>query len=213
VIDLRSVPDSSAAGTSRSPWYRRRSVALGGAVLAVVAAAVIVDLPHQASHSTQVAGNASVISQLNADVQPCVYGVDQTFAIYRAQAHHSVPASDRGKLPDLLRDDQNACAFTNSSIYDLANMEVAGSTAGKHLNNIVSTVTLWASSDALGAIEAIQTLMSKPADRSALAALGRDEKLLASDRAEAEAQLKAADAALAATLPALVLPTLPRPPG
>ena len=113
-------------------------------------------------------------------------------------------------MPGLLRDDQTACSFTSDSIYDLtSNIEVPQSSAGKPLGDMVGTVTLWATSDTLSAIESIQTLTSDPGNTSALKQLRKEEPILASDRARAEAQLQAADKILATNLPSLNLPVLP----
>jgi hypothetical protein len=181
-------------------------------IVVLVGAAVLSDLPQHPSRATQVSDATSVVKQINSDVGACVYAVKEAFAIQSALAAHTVSAANQGRVPGLLRDDQNACAFTDSSINDLAGVEVPGSSAGKDLADLVNTVTLWSSSDALGSIEAIQTLSSKPGDVPAHSRLASYSGTLESDRVMAEAQLSAADQVLRAQLPALVLPVL-RPPG
>ena len=73
----------------------------------------------------------------------------------------------------------------------------------------MSTVTLWATSDAAAAIEQVQALVSNPSDALAKQLLVHDEQLLADDRALAGSELDAADALLQAKLPPLRLLKLP----
>ena len=61
-----------------------------------------------------------------------------------------------------MSDDQTACSFTNEDIFDLTGIQVPGTPAGKQLGQMVATATLWTTSDALRAIEDVQTLMSDP---------------------------------------------------
>ena len=153
-----------------------------------------------------------MIAEVNTDMAPCVFAARESFTIYGDETHHTLAAGDRARVPGLLRDDQVACSFTNESIYDLSDIDIPGSSAGKDIGAVVSTVTLWATSDALGAIEAIQTLSASPSDGPGLAELAKSERLLASDRGEADAAVHAAESVLDATLTPLTLPALPTPP-
>ena len=84
-----------------------------------------------------------------------------------------------------------------------------GGASGKPLGQMLGTVTLWATSDALSAIESIQTLSRDPGNKPALAQLRSEERTLASDRSLAFSQLDAADRVLGTKLPGLNLPALP----
>lgn len=198
-----------AAGQAR--WYRRKGVLVPAAIVIVLAITVITDLPQHASRSVEISGDRTVMSQVNADVGPCSYAVGETFTIYAGLTAHSLTSTETGQVPGLLRDDQAACSFTDDSIYQLSTIEVPGSAAGRDLGQLVSTVTLWASSDALSAIEQVQTLESHPGNTTALGKLRDDERLLGSDRAQALAELSAADAVLRTQLPALKLSPAPAP--
>jgi hypothetical protein len=112
----------------------------------------------------------------------------------------------------MLRDDQDACSFTSSSIYDLSNVEGTGTPAGKEINQLVVVTTTWATSDALAAIEDIQTLSTDPRNAAALADLPKREATLAQDRARADGLVTSADRILHAHLPMPDLPALPQPP-
>jgi hypothetical protein len=74
---------------------------------------------------------------------------------------------------------------------------------------VVSTVTLWATSDALAAIEEIQAFDSGSAGAQVTQRLRHFEELLSSERAQAESELGAADSLLQARLPALRLAQVP----
>lgn len=181
-------------------------------VVAVLAVTVITDLPENSSIASQVSTDKSVIQQVNADVGPCAYAANESFTIYADQKAHSLSQSDISRVPGLLRDDQTACSFTSDSIYELtSDVDVPSSSSGKPLGEMVGTVTLWATSDALSAIESIQTLSDDPGNKAALAQLAKEERLLASDRALALSQLQAADKVLGTKLPDINLPALPDP--
>jgi len=202
---------SPEAPRSPAPWYRRRAFLVGASVAVVVAITVITDLPVQTSRASDIAAERSVMKEVNGDIAPCALGAHEAFAIYGQAQQGTLSASDRAAVPGLLRDDQSACSFTNNSIYDLSNIEVPGSPAGKHLGNLVGAATLWVTSDALGAIEDIQTLVDQPTDNKALTDLGTRERQLAVDRRGADDELRAANRVLGARLPLPDLPALPIP--
>jgi hypothetical protein len=116
-------------------------------------------------------------------------------------------AAHRSQIPGLLRDDQNACSYTNANIFDLSDIDLLGTPAGKQVGQAVNTATVWATSDALAAIEAVQSLTSNPADRKARSSLHADERLLAADRDKATSEIDAAGRLLATRLPPLGLST------
>ena len=194
-----------------TPWYRRRNVVIAAVVALVLAVTVLTDLPVGTSRAQDAANGRSVIQQLNTDLGPCSLAVHQALGIWVLEAAHTLTPSQKAGTPGLLSDDQAACSFTNQSIYDLSNIEVPGTPAGKHLGNLISTVTLWATADALRAIEDVQILMSNPTDASTLADLALQEGRLAGDRRKALAQEAAADNALGTRLPPPDLPVLPQP--
>jgi hypothetical protein len=100
----------------------------------------------------------------------------------------------------------------DDSIYQLSTITVPGSGSGRDLGQLVGTVTLWATADALSAIEQIQVLDSSPSNPHALKVLANAERLLESDRAQAEAELQAAERIIGQALPALDLARGPKLP-
>ena len=115
-------------------------------------------------------------------MRPCAYAIHQAIGIWNLQAAHQLTPADRAPTPGLLGDDQSACSFTNEDIFDLSNVQVPQTTAGKQLGQMVATATLWTTSDALRAIEDVQTLMNDPGDAAALHSLSTAESQLAADR-------------------------------
>jgi len=200
---------SEGGEETTAPWYRRRGVLVGLGVAVVLAVAVITDLPSPASRATNIASAAAVIKQVNADIAPCAYSVSEAFTIYGDLTANSLTADNRARVPTLLGDDQAACSLTNQYIFALSDIEIPGSASGRQLADVVSTVTLWATADALGAIDAIEALSTHPGDVRALAALARYEQLLASDRAAADASMRSIDAMLDARIVSLNLPEVP----
>jgi len=188
-------------------WYRRRPFLVGVVVVVVLVVTVVSDLPQHASRSAQISSDSSVVREVIADIGPCAYAVGEVFTIYEDKLKSRLTPSDTARVPSLLRDDQAACSFTDQSIFDLTNIEVPGSVAGKHLQELVSTVTLWATADGLAAIEAVQSLFSHPADRVARRQLVKATSELSHDRLQAMAEIAAANQVLRARLPALKLPS------
>jgi hypothetical protein len=196
------------------PWYRRRAALVGAVVTVVLAVTVISDLPQHTPIAEQISDETTVISEINADASSCVYAVKEAFGFYSDETRGSLTASDRARLPTLLADDQGACSFTNESIFDLSNIEVPGSAAGRAIGAVVNTVTLWVTSDALGAIDAIMSLTKEPANAADLGELAKSERFLASDRATVRSEILTADKDLhGANLTGPGLPVLPLPAG
>ena len=193
----------------RPVWYKRTWVVAGAAVAVVIIASVAVDLPSHTTVARDTADQTSVMQQINNDISGCAFGVKETFMIYQDQMKGSLSSSDRALIPSMMRDDQTACSFTSSQIFDLSNVEGTGTPAGKDVGNVVNVATLWATSDALGAIEDIQSLQSGPHNAATIANLSKQEKALAHDRAHADADVAAADRILKASLPMPALPDLP----
>ncbi len=190
-------------------WYKRSWVIATALVVAVVAASVLVDLPSHTTTASDIAAQTAVIQQINQGVGDCAYAVNETFGFYQDLKQGTLTTNDRTLTPSLMRDDQTACSFASSGIYDLSNVEGTGTAAGKRIGDIVNVATLWATSDALAAIEDIQTIYSGKGTASTVADLSLQEKMLKKDRAAAFADLSAADAILHTRLPAPDMPVLP----
>ena len=194
-------------------WYRRGWVLVAAAVIALIVASVLVDLPTHTTTATDTADQVAVMKQINTAIDGCSFAANETFTIYHDLQGHSLSAADVAETPSMLRDDQSACSFTSSSIYDLSNVEGTGTPAGRNINQVVNVATVWATSDALGAIEDIQTLTTDPGNATARADLPKREMALAQDRAKADAYVESADRILHDHLPMPDLPQLPQPAG
>jgi hypothetical protein len=211
-------PSVMAGSTPGQPiklnWYRRPWFLVTAGVAAVIVASVIVDLPHPTSTAEDVAAETGLVKQVNTDITPCAYGLGESFTIYKEMKANTLTASDRVRVPALLRDDQTACSFTSQSIYDLSSIQPSGTNAGKSIGQLISLATTWSTSDALAAIEDIQTIDAGSGTAATTADLYKQERLLTSDRAQALAQLATADRLLGNVhLPTPNLPVLPKLPG
>jgi len=171
-----------------------------------MAAAVVSDLPTQASRATDIQAETTVIGEINTDVAPCVFAVGEALTLYSDETSGTLTAAHRAQIPGLLRDDQDACSLTDQSIYDLSDIESPGGTAGDRVGDALNTATVWTTSDALGAIETIQALTNGP-DAKARAQLLVYERLMTADREKAAAEIHAADKLLRTTLPLVNLST------
>ncbi len=203
---------SEAAKTPKPPWYRRRAVLAGGALAAVLAITIVTDLPVHTSRAADISSEKGVLSELNTDLAPCAYAAHEAIVtIWGGQSAGTLSASDRATSVSLLRDDQSACSYTSETIFNLSNIEVPGSPAGRELGDLVATSTLWTTSDALQAIEAVQALMHNGHDSGARRSLAVAESRLATDRRAGLAEEERADRILDTRLPGPDLPALPGP--
>lgn len=193
------------------PWYKRWPL-WGGVAAAVLIASVVSDLPQHSSQRQKVSTDAAITKQIATGIHDCTYATTQAFAIYKAYTAGTFPAADRSLVPGYLKTDLQACTFANTAIFGMSTITTPSTPAGRDLGAIVTTTLEWATSDAVGAIGAIEVLVSHPHDAKALADLARRERSLASDRALAERQRSEAERALGgAPLPSLGLPVLPSP--
>jgi hypothetical protein len=194
--------------TRKPIWERHRRPAIAAAVLVIVLVTVLTDLPTSTSRASDIGAERSVMNEVNSDLSPCAFAINQALGIWRLEAAHQLSAADRAPTPGLLSDDQSACSFTNNGIYDLSDIQVPGTPAGKQLGQLVATAMLWTTSDALRAIEDVQTLMNDGGDSAALRSLTSAETSLASDRRLARSEEAAADRDLGTHLQTVDLPAL-----
>ncbi|HEY6429166.1 MAG TPA: hypothetical protein VIX84_18240 [Acidimicrobiales bacterium] len=208
-VGTAGAPHTPDAARAKKPiWERHRGLAIAAAVLVILVITVVTDLPTSTSRASDISAERSVMSEVNSDLSPCAYAINQAIGIWKLQATHQLSAADRAPTPGLLSDDQSACSFTNEGIYDLANIQVPGTAAGKQVGQMVATATQWTTSDALRAIEDVQTLMNDGGDAAALRSLSRAETSLASDRRLALSEEAAADRDLDTHLQTVDLPAL-----
>jgi hypothetical protein len=178
----------------------------------VVATVVITDLPQSAPRAAQISSGTAVMSEVKQDIGPCSFAVSETFTIYGDMSRHLLTPAQQSQVPGLLTDDQSACSFTSQNIYDLSTITVAGTASGKYLGQLVGTLTLWATADALAAIEQVQVLEYHPHDAKALRALAAAERSLDQDRASALNEMAGADGVLHMQLPSVPLAQAPSTP-
>jgi hypothetical protein len=194
---------------AKQPWWQRhRALAIGVVVLVIAAITVLTDLPVGTTRSSDLNAERSVMSEVNSDLAPCALAVRQAIGIWTLQSAHQLSGPDRAPTPGLLSDDQAACSLAGEGVYDLSDIEVPQTAAGKHIGELVATTLLWTTSDALRAIEDVQTLMNHPNDAAVLADLTKQEARLANDRATAIAQEEAADRVLGTRLRPVDLPVV-----
>jgi len=205
-------PHSEAPGIPpKPPWYRRRMVLAVAVIAVLLVITVITDIPEHSSLKDQAKTERAVLKAVDVDIHPCTFSIQQAFTLYSDGRNPTVPASTRVRIPRLMATDAAACSFSNSTVLGLSTITEPGSTAGHDMGDAVSTVTLWVTSDALAAIDQLELLNSNPHDAKARADLDKEERLLASDRAKADADVAAVNRQLHSHLPAPALPRLPDP--
>ncbi len=206
----QAVPVPGRDDVLKAPfWQRRRTLTIALVVLVIAVITVLTDLPVSTSRASDISAEQSVMSEVNSDLGPCALGTSQAIGIWKLQAAHQLSPADRAPTPGLLNDDQVACSLASEGIYDLSDITVPETPAGKHLGQMVATALLWTTSDALRAIEDVQTLMNHPEDAGALEDLDKQESQRAADRRSALEQEQAADRVLDTQLQRVDLPAVP----
>jgi len=191
-------------------WYKRTWVLVTAAIVVVIGASILIDLPRPVSNAEDVASQTASLKEINQDVAGCGYAVKETLLIHRDQVAGTLTPSDRSSTAKMLLDDQTACSFTSHSIFDLTNnIQIQDTAAGKCIDRMLTVTTTWVTSDALAAVEDIQYLYLHPGDRAKTKDLAAQQKLLADDRAKAVVYVQQAEAILHAHLPQPDLPVLP----
>ncbi len=191
-------------------WYKRTWVLVVVAIVVVVGASILIDLPRPISNAEDVASQTASLKEINQDLAPCGFAIKETFLIHQDQLAGTLTPSDRASASKLMVDDQSACSFTNESVYDLTNnIDIQETAAGKYIDRMMSVSTTWVTSDALAAVEDIQYLYLHPGDPAKTRDLSYREKLLAADRNQAIVDVQEAGAILHAHLAQPNLPALP----
>jgi hypothetical protein len=191
-------------------WYKRPRFLIALAVIVVLAVSVITDLPRHITTAQDAAEQNDSIHQINTDVAPCVFAVQQSFSFYQEQVNGTLSAAHLKQVPALLVGNQTACSFASGGIYDLTNnIQVNDTTAGKHIDSMLSAIVTWSTSDALGAIEDIQYLFAHPGNTVKIKKLTLREALLAQDKVKIDGDFAAAEQILGLELKKPKIPALP----
>lgn len=190
-------------------WYKRPRFLIALAIVVVLGVSVITDLPRHITKAQDASEQNDSIHQINTDVAPCVYAVQQSFTFYQEHVTGQLSAAHLKQVPALLVGDQTACSFASGGIYDLTNnIQVNDTAAGKHIDRMLSVIVTWATSDALAAIEDIQYLFVHPGNATKIAKLSKREALLAEDKVKIDAAFQAAENLLGITLKSPKIPSL-----
>lgn len=196
----------------KRPWYRSGAIIAVAAVAVVVGASVIADLPKHNSTAQQASQATTVIKSVDTGIHPCTYAVSEAFSLYQSEEQGTLTASERSQVPGLMNDDAQACSFANQGVVNISTITLPNSPAGRELGTVIDTVYKWMTSDAVGAMDDLETLLSDPHDAAAKSDLAKEERLLAADRTSADRGIKTVERALGgAHVPDPALPRLPGP--
>ena len=145
-----------------------RVCSIAAVVFVVLLVTVLSDLPVSTSRADDISAERSVMSEVNTDLGRLRPRHPPGHRDLEPAGRAPLTAADRAPTPGLLSDDQTACSFTNESIFDLTNIQVPGTPAGKDLGQMIATATLWTTSDALQGDRGRADADERPADASAL---------------------------------------------
>jgi hypothetical protein len=212
-IDTLSDLDGPPGGGAPPPaaWYRHRGVLLGAVIAVVLVIAVLTDLPTPQSHATNVAAANAFVYEVNQDLRPCDYAVQEAYVFHQEQLDGTLSTENRANLASQLNDDAVACSYVDPSVTDLTSLDSPGTTVAQPLGQMLATATIWVASDAQEAIGTIQSLFTDPTNAKDLATLARETRRLTRDRASARASMASADAMISAQLSEVNLPALTDP--
>lgn len=201
---------TSSLGSTVMVWYKRPWILITLGILVVLAVSVISDLPRHITKAQDASEQNDSIHQINTDIAPCVFAVTQSFSFYEEQVTGKLSASNKKQIPALLVGDQTACSFASGGVYDLtSNIQVNDTTAGIHIDSMLSVIVFWITEDSLAAIEDIQYLFSHPNDAKKIRNLSKQETLLGQDRVKIFSDFTAAERVVGLTLKNPKIPSLP----
>ena len=208
-FDPASMPTSSL-GIAKAVWYRRPWVLTAIALVLIAAISVVVDLPRPTTKAQDAASQDASIKEINSDLAECSFAAKESFNFYNSNVEGKLTSSDLAQVPTLLVGDQTACSFASEPVYDLTNnLQVDDTTAGKHIDRMLSVVEQWITNNSLAAIEDIQYLFTHPDDVAKIHNLATQEVELTHDRRKALGDERDAEAILGIKLTPLKLPILP----
>jgi len=188
--------------------WKRTGLPITAAIIAVIIIAVITDLPTHPSLASQRVDANNLITTINTNLRPCVFGLKEANTIFGDRQAGKLSRGDRAKVPTLLADDAGACSFTSDSVNNLAGIEEPGSGAGRYLAAVISDALTWTTSDALAAIDDMILITHHQHVGRAAFDLHQRNARLADDRREALAEMNKAEKYLNASLPSLLMPTI-----
>jgi hypothetical protein len=175
-------------------WHLRARWWAAGAALALVAIAVVLDLPTHASQADRQAAFTSWTTTLAQDVAQCSDGVRDAIT-----AHLS---STEKMAATFTQQARSVCSFANSGVVDLASTQPPRDVSSPTAARIAPAVARWAGLDAL---EFLQDLAAaSPARASARHALLAGAAALDRQRGVIEGLVRSAERELG--LPAKPLP-------
>lgn len=200
---------TASLGITKAVWYRRPWVLTAVALVIIAAVSIVTDLPRPLTKAEDAASQNASIKVINTDLAECSFAVRESFKFYNWKVEGRLTTSNLAQIPTLLTGDQTACSFASQPVYDLTNnLQVQDTTAGKHIDRMLSVVERWITDNALAAVEDIQYVFAHPGDLSRVHDLATQERDLAALRAKALGDERAADAVLGVSLTRLKLPSL-----
>ncbi len=208
---LARFPAAPSSDGRAQPWYLRRGSLVAAAIVAIVVVTVITDLPAPDNRASDIAAAKTVIGQISTDLAPCTNATGEAFQLYSFQTAGTITSSQRASAPGWLSQDVVACSFANAQVFDLSNVDIPGTASGKQLGVALSWATQWATSDALDAMSAIETLMADPTKATARTTLLTQWRLMVAHREDADRSIETASTLLSISLPSLGLPSIPEP--
>jgi hypothetical protein len=201
---------TSSLGLAKAIWYKRPWFLVTAVVVVIAAISIITDWPHRISTAEDAASQNATIKQINGDIKPCAFAVSETFRFYNENVAGQLTSSNLAQIPKQITDDRIACSFASGPVYDLTNnIQVVDTTAGKHIDRMLSVVERWMTANALASIEDIQYSFVNPGSTSKIGNLASEEVKLRKNRQLALSDVKSAEKVLGTRLLALKLPVLP----
>jgi hypothetical protein len=194
-------------------WTRRpRNVAIGVAVLFVLAA-VVTDLPAGSqTQASRLAGARSYVTSVQVLAKSCEAALGEAFTLENLVRSHQATTSQQGSIPALMRDELAACSYTQQALPDMGNLEPPQGPGGAYLQNLTKSVMEWEFPAANETISALSTYLGPPSRASELPTVDKMLAKLSKAAAVVRENELAAERYFKGSLPSIgVMPT--RPPG
>lgn len=176
----RSLPRGVGSLTA---GQRRLAIAL--ALLALVAALVVVDLPTRTTASYRQASLRGYLSTLQGDVAPCGAGMRDAIQAAVARLDHQ-PDIEPGVAATFTRQGVAACSFTNNSTVNLASTEPPHGLTAKPVTEIAPQLGNYVYVDAFRLLQNLASVLQHPGARQPRIAFSASLGALEAQRARIE---------------------------
>jgi hypothetical protein len=198
---------SLLASRRRAGWARRRGLWVALAVAAVLAVAVIIDLPTGASASYRRQALSAYVAADDAYIAQCRAGTHDALVAY-VRSTATVPTVSRSLAETFVIQGISVCSFADSGVVNLGSAFPDRVIASPVVDQIAPALDTWAYLDAFDLLQELKVALAHPADVAVRVEVARDVAAADVQRQRIESLVESAERQMGATAAPLPLVAL-----